>query len=162
MDKLYGTMYNEGNSTVKTGGFVMRNKYKNEFLKCAMFGFVISVITNVMYVVSMYIYYPNWCVYVFMALIAFLLALMLIGESLKNLLCNIGVLLLSNVLTGLFLFFIGVTEYIYFIAHPTAPEIDIGDSLFELYLYVCQLAGIIAGSALSVLKMLMLRKKENE
>ena len=159
MDKLYGTMYNEGNSTVKTGGFVMRNKYKNEFLKCAMFGFVISVITNVMYVVS---YYPIWCVYVFMALIAFLLALMLIGESLKNLLCNIGVLLLSNVLTGLFLFFVGVTEYIYFIAHPTALEIDVGDSLFELYLYVCQLAGIIAGSALSVLKMLMLRKKENE
>ena len=162
MDKLYGAMYNEGNSTVKTGGFVMRSKCKNGFLKCVICGFIISVVTNIMYVVSMYIHYPIWCVYVFVVLIAFLLALMLNGESIKNLLCNIGVLLLSNVLTGLFLFFIGATNCFYFIAHPTALEIDIGDSLFELYLYVCQLAGIIAGSALSVLKMLMLRKKENE
>ncbi|MDO4563621.1 MAG: hypothetical protein Q4C12_07285, partial [Clostridia bacterium] len=116
-----------------------------KFIKWLLCGIIISVFVNGLYIVSLYIEFPNICYYLVPIPVATLVYFIIHEQKFKIIFSAIGVLLLGNILAEVLLQCFKITNYFYYNLHPNATEVALGEGLVNVLLYGFSILGILIG-----------------
>ncbi len=119
--------------------------FKNRIFNAIFCGFLIAILNNITYILSIYNYYSNWFYYLLTLIIVILIVVMVRGKTTNDKISSVAIMFLGNIITELMFSSSGLTNYFYYIVNPVAKEIAIGDSFIQFIIYMFGYIGVITG-----------------